>query len=267
VLALYWAYKLARTLTFLGEDTAFANAERVWDLERTLGLPSELAAQQALLGHPQLIEWINRYYMFVHLPAMAACLVFVYVRRPDIYPRLRAGLIGMTALSLVVHLTFPLAPPRMLESLGFVDTGAVYGPSVYGPPEETSLLNQYAAMPSLHVGWAVLVAAALIAATRSRWRWLWLVHPTITTMAVVTTANHYWIDGIAACVLLAAMTILLERLQWLRIARFVPERLRSKPLPGQLGPSGMFETVVERPAAAGAQAQGRPQAEVAEPRG
>ena len=202
LLALFFAYKLGRTLTFLGEDTAFANAERVWDLERALGLPSELAAQQALLGHPQLIEWINRYYMFVHLPAMAACLVFVYVRRPDIYPRLRAGLIGMTALSLVVHLTFPLAPPRMLEGLGFVDTGAVYGPSVYGPPEETSLLNQYAAMPSLHVGWAVLVAAALVAAADSPWRWLWVAHPTITTIAVVSSANHYWIDGLVAVGLL-----------------------------------------------------------------
>lgn len=202
VLALFFAYKLGRTLTFLGEDTAFANADRVWDLERAVGLPSELGVQQVMLAHPHLIEAINRYYMFVHLPAMAACLVFVYVRRPDIYPRLRAGLFGMTGLALVLHLTFPLAPPRMMEGLGFVDTGAVYGPSVYGPPEETGLLNQYAAMPSLHVGWAVLVAAALVAATERRWRWLWVAHPAITTIAVVSSANHYWIDGLVAVGLL-----------------------------------------------------------------
>jgi hypothetical protein len=202
LLALFFAYKLGRTLTLLGEDTAFANADRVWELERALGLPSELAVQQAMLDHPQLIEAINRYYMFVHLPAMAACLAFVYARRPDIYPRLRAGLFGMTGLALVLHLTFPLAPPRMLEHLGFVDTGAVYGPSVYGPPEETGLLNQYAAMPSLHVGWAVLVAAALVAASSGPWRWLWVAHPAITTIAVVSSANHYWLDGLVAVGLL-----------------------------------------------------------------
>jgi hypothetical protein len=266
--ALFAVYKWGRTVHVTDVQTAYQNADAIWQFERFLGLPSELAAQQAMLTAEWLTEFANVYYLAAHFPATIACLVWLYLRRPELYPPVRRALIGMTSLALLAHLVFPLAPPRMLPDLGFVDTGALYGPNVYPKaPGEDTLVNQYAAMPSLHVGWAVLVAAALIAATRSRWRWLWLVHPTITTMAVVTTANHYWIDGIAACVLLAAMTILLERLHWLRLARFVPERFRPKPLPGQLGPSGMFETVVEQPAAAGAQAQGRPQAEGAELRG
>jgi hypothetical protein len=110
-----------------------------------------------------------------------------------------------------VHLAFPLAPPRMLTDVGFIDTAAAYGPSVYGPPASDSLANQYAAMPSLHVGWAVLVAAGLIAATRSRWRWLWLLHPIVTALVVAGTGNHYWIDGFAACLLLAGATVALSR--------------------------------------------------------
>ena len=65
----------------------------------------------------------------------------------------------------------------MLSALGFVDTAAVYGPAVYGPPNQNTLADQYAAMPSLHIGWAVMVALGIIATTRSRWRWLAVLHP------------------------------------------------------------------------------------------
>lgn len=204
LLGLFLGYKLGRMLTLFDPHLAFTNAHRVWGLERALHLPRELGAQHALLGEPGAIGFANGYYMFVHLPATAACLIWVYARAPGIYPALRAGLLGMTGLALVLHLTFPLAPPRMLGELGFVDTGAVYGPSVYGPPEASGMLNQYAAMPSMHVGWAVLVAAAMVASSTSRWRWLFVAHPAITTVAVVGSANHYWLDGIVACALLGA---------------------------------------------------------------
>jgi hypothetical protein len=80
-------------------------------------------------------------------------------------------------------------------------------------------------MPSLHVGWAMLVAAGLIASCKSKWRWLWLLHPTFTVIAVVGTANHYWIDGIIACLLLAVVSWALGRrtIPWTRL---VPARLR-----------------------------------------
>jgi hypothetical protein len=102
----------------------------------------------------------------------------------------------------VLHLLFPLAPPRMLAAAGLVDTARVYGPSVYGDPATDSLSNQFAAMPSLHFGWALMAAIGLIVATRSRLRWLWLLHPALTLVVIVGTANHYWLDAIVAAALL-----------------------------------------------------------------
>ncbi|CAM5624664.1 hypothetical protein [Streptomyces afghaniensis 772] [Streptomyces afghaniensis] len=114
----------------------------------------------------------------------------------------RRVLAAVTAAALVLHLLFPLAPPRMLAATGLVDTARAYGPSVYGSPATDSLSNQFAAMPSLHFGWALMVAVGLIVATRSRWRWLWLLHPLLTLPVIVGTANHYWLDSIVATALL-----------------------------------------------------------------
>ncbi len=101
---------------------------------------------------------------------------------------------------------------------------------MYGQtPATDTMANQFAAMPSLHVGWAVMVAVGLIAATRSRWRWLWLLHPAITLFVVVGTANHYWLDAIVVVALLAvALTVFRLPLP----ARTVPARLPGGPCPG-----------------------------------
>ncbi len=201
---LFAIYKFGRVVHTSDVDQAYENAQRIWDLERWARLPNELDAQQAMLPMQGLVEFANSYYAFVHLPGTAAFLIWMYLRRPRLYPPVRRAIIAMTAVSLLGHILFPLAPPRMLTNYGFVDTGALYGPNVYGgDPHAQSLINQYAAMPSLHVGWAMLVAAGLIAAFKSPWRFLWLLHPTITAMAVVGTANHYWIDAIIACLVLA----------------------------------------------------------------
>jgi PAP2 superfamily len=138
----------------------------------------------------------------VHFPATLACLVWLYLRHPVHYLWVRRSMVTLTAVALVVHVLYPLAPPRMLP--GFVDTGAVFGPNVYGDSATNSVANQFAAMPSLHVGWALLVAIGLVSAGTSRWRYLWFAHPILTVLVVVATANHYWIDGLVAGGILAA---------------------------------------------------------------
>jgi hypothetical protein len=210
VAALFTAYKLGRMLAAEHMVEAFRNASHLWDLERTLHLPNELAVQDLLLQSPSAVRAANIYYEFVHFPATAAFLIWLFLRRPAHYRWARTVLVTLTSAALIVHLLLPLAPPRMLNGLGFVDTGAVYGPGVYGTPEHDHLSNQFAAMPSLHIGWAVLVAAGLIVSTRTRWRWLWTAHPVITTFVVVATANHYWLDGIVAVTLLV-ITIVIVR--------------------------------------------------------
>ncbi|MDX3339286.1 phosphatase PAP2 family protein [Streptomyces sp. ME02-6979.5a] len=204
VAGLFLAYKFGRRAANGHVEEAFRNAGHVWDLERALHLPGEGAVQGLLLHSGPLIHAANTYYATVHFPATVLFLVWLFWRRPRHYVWARRVLAALTAAALVLHLLFPLAPPRMLPVAGMVDTGQVYGPTVYGQtPATDTMANQFAAMPSLHVGWAVMVAVGLIVATRSRWRWLWLLHPALTLLVVVGTANHYWLDAIVVAALLA----------------------------------------------------------------
>ncbi|SHN42663.1 phosphatase PAP2 family protein [Cryptosporangium aurantiacum] len=201
VAVLYLAYMGGRLLASHHTGTAFSHAESVWDFERLIGLPSEYTVQQAALHWSWLVEAMGVYYARVHFPATAAVLIWLFVRRPSAYPWFRWTLALLTGLALIGHVLYPLAPPRMLTGHGMIDTAHVYGQSVYGPVG-TGLANQFAAMPSLHVAWAVLVAIALVRTLRSRWRWLAVAHPVITVIVVVVTGNHYWLDGIIGCALL-----------------------------------------------------------------
>ncbi|MBT2417789.1 inositol phosphorylceramide synthase [Streptomyces sp. ISL-22] len=203
VVALFLVYKFGRLLATGHTGEAFRNADRVWNLERAVHLPGEGSVQNLLLHGDTLVHLANTYYATVHFPATAAFLIWLYLRRPAHYVRARRVLAVVTAAALVVHLAFPLAPPRMLAATGLVDTAQVYGPSVYGPPQTDHLANQFAAMPSLHFGWALMVAIGLIVATRSRWRLLWLLHPLLTLLVIVGTANHYWLDALVATAMLA----------------------------------------------------------------
>ncbi|WP_329332555.1 phosphatase PAP2 family protein [Streptomyces sp. NBC_00663] len=202
VAGLFLVYKFGRQLATGHTGEAFGNAHRVWDLERAVHLPGEGSVQNLLLHGDTLVHFANTYYATVHFPATAAFLIWLYLRRPAHYVWARRILAAVTAAALLVHLTFPLAPPRMLAATGLVDTAKLYGPSVYGPPQTDHLSNQFAAMPSLHFGWALMVAIGLIVATRSRWRWLWLLHPLLTLTVIVGTANHYWLDAIVAAAML-----------------------------------------------------------------
>ncbi|MFJ7057743.1 phosphatase PAP2 family protein [Streptomyces griseobrunneus] len=223
VAGLFLAYKFGRRAANGHVEEAFHNAGNVWDLERALHLPGEVAVQGVLLHSQTLIHAANTYYATVHFPATVLFLVWLYWRRPLHYLWSRRILAVLTGGALVLHLLFPLAPPRMLPAAALVDTGQVYGPTVYGAtPATDTMANQFAAMPSLHVGWALMVAVGLIVATRSRWRWLWLLHPAITLLVVVGTANHYWLDAIVVVALLA---VAFAALRLPRAARNVPAHL------------------------------------------
>ncbi|MFF8533014.1 phosphatase PAP2 family protein [Streptomyces sp. SAS_267] len=203
VVGLFVVYKAGRLLATGRTDEAFADAHSVWGWERSLHLPDEGSVQTALLHSDTLVHLANTYYAAVHFPATAAFLVWLYLRRPAHYVWARRILALVTAAALAGHLVFPLAPPRLLAGTGLVDTGRLYGPTVYGAhPAADALANQFAAMPSLHFGWALMVAIGMIAATRSRLRALWLLHPLLTLLVIVGTANHYWLDAIVATALL-----------------------------------------------------------------
>ncbi|MFH8799074.1 phosphatase PAP2 family protein [Streptomyces sp. NPDC017936] len=241
VAGLFLVYKLGRQLASGHTGEALRNAHRVWDAERWLRWPGEDAVQSLLLHGDGLVRTANAYYAGVHFPATAAFLVWLYLRRPAHYRWARRILAAVTAAALVLHLLFPLAPPRMLAATGLIDTARVYGPSVYGPPRTDHLSNQFAAMPSLHFGWALMVAVGLIAATRSRRRWLWLLHPLVTLLVIVGTANHYWLDALVAAALLGVALAVLPP----------PRRTPAAAGPGTRRPLRAGEPAAGEPAAGG----------------
>jgi len=136
-------------------------------------------------------------------------LIWLLSRHREVYARWRNLVVGFTAVSLLIGL-LPVAPPRLIPSLDMVDLADRYHQSVYSSLGH-GITDQLSALPSVHIGWAVLVAAAVITVSRSRWRWLALAHPIITAYVVVVTANHYWLDGFAALVLLGAVYLPLRR--------------------------------------------------------
>jgi len=209
--SMYVVYSIGRIYAAAHSAAAFDNAHRLVGWERALGLPNEAGLQHAFLQVPHMAQAANYFYAWVHFPLTAAVLIWLSVRRPAAYKGVRSTLMALTGLALVGHTVFPLAPPRMLPDLGWVDTGIKFGQSVYGPTSDSGMANQFAAMPSLHVGWAALVAIVTIMVTRSKWRWLWLAHPVVTFAVVVLTANHYWFDGLVALTLLACCLPLLAR--------------------------------------------------------
>jgi hypothetical protein len=208
VVALLALYRLGRALGRHEVGAAFDHAKEVLRIERHLGLAYELDWQRAALPHRWLITALNQYYARVHFPATIAFLVGCYVRSADGYRHVRRLFVGVTAAGLVLHLAYPLAPPRMQP--GFVDTIARFGPAIYSRGEVASVANQYAAMPSLHFGWAVLVAYGAVRLGRRWWRWLAVAHPVVTFVAIVVTANHYWLDAAVAAALVVA-ALLAER--------------------------------------------------------
>ena len=186
----------------------------VWRLERDLHLPSEASLQRAVLHHRLLVETCNVFYAQVHAPALGLLLVWLFVRHRSQFAYYRNALAALTLLCLLAYLV-PVAPPRLLPNLGLVDTGLLFHQSVYGQPG-TGIADQLSAMPSVHMAWALFIALCVVRVSRSRWRWFVLAHPTVTMLVVVVTANHYWLDGAAAAVLLGvgmAVAAAVERLR------------------------------------------------------
>lgn len=192
-------YRFIRTLNRTDLSTAFANSRDIIRFESWLGLPFEDNLQGFLLDHPNLIKLLNHYYIWFHFPAAIALLLWLYLRHSEAYRSIRNLMAFSTFTGLIIHLLFPLAPPRMMD--GFVDTMARYGPSIYPANPLDGAANQIAAMPSLHFAWALIEAIAVVAVLSSRWRWVVVVHPVLMTLSIIATANHWWIDAAMAAFL------------------------------------------------------------------
>ena len=209
--ALWLAYSAIRSAVGDAEGIAILNAERLLDAQAALGLAIEDDVQR-VLGTSWTFATANVYYL-IHFPLTVGVLLLTYVRdRAGSFVVLRNSMIGVTAIALVVHLLVPMAPPRMLA--GIIDAGVEYGPDPYAIAGSDGA-NQFAAMPSMHVAWALLVSVAL-------WtigfvpgvRVFALVHPAITTIVVILTGHHFVLDAAAGALLV--VVVLVARYVWRR---------------------------------------------------
>jgi hypothetical protein len=216
---LYAMWQLAGALAEHGSQGAFARARWIEHAQEALGLPSERALQQPLLDHPWLGQAANIYYATMHFGALFALLLWVFWRHRGRYPFVRTTVVAFTGLALLVQL-IPVAPPRLLPEFGFTDVAAHYGQSVYALGGGS--VDQLSAMPSVHVGWAVLVGGVVLWLGSGPWRFLALVHTAATIYVVAATANHWWFDGLASIALLAL--VVAAQLGWARLRARTPAR-------------------------------------------
>ena len=220
---------------------AFRHAIDIVDLERQLGFYWEPGLNDAILGYGALIQFFNAVYFWLDFPAIVAIGLWLYFfgRRHE-YTVARDALLASGAIALVVYHLFPVAPPRLLPpEYGFVDTLDQYTHISYQAQSTQPFVNPYAAMPSLHSGWAVLVGGVLIWSTKSVWlRGLGVFLPVGQFTSILFTANHYILDAMAGLIvallgLLIAMA--LQRWAYPRVRRLAGDRSRGVPMNAPTG--------------------------------
>ena len=194
VSAVWIAYSVVRNISAESQLRAITNARSILDIQERVGLSLE-ADLQALIDSTAVFRAANLYYL-VPFPVTVAVLVLAFViDRDTAYVRLRNSLIMVTTVAVIVHLTYPLAPPRMLP--GFIDTGLLYGPYPYSMPGSEAA-NQFAAMPSMHVAWALLVGLTIRSMVNRRVALgIAAGHVLLTVFTVLLTAHHFTVDVLA----------------------------------------------------------------------
>ncbi|MEU3776551.1 phosphatase PAP2 family protein [Streptomyces sp. NPDC032472] len=201
----YWTYSLIRNAVPEQKAAALANADWLWGLEHSLGIAVEKTVNHAVNSVTWLIVGMNYYYATLHFVVTLGVLAWIYRFHPGRYAAARLVLFATTGVALVGYYLFPLAPPRLMNGGGFVDTVLVHhtwGSMASGNLKHMS--NQYAAMPSMHIGWSLWCGLTMYAVARAPWaRILGLLYPTATLVVIVSTANHFWLDAAGGMLCLA----------------------------------------------------------------
>lgn len=190
-------YKISRYAAIGGKELAFANAMAVIEFEKMLGIFYEVQIQQFFLDKSVFIKGLNEFYMRLHLPTSIIFFVWLYHRRRNYYFYIRNGFLLANVITLFFFMGFPCAPPRMLNDIGFVDTlKDVSGINLY-KGVLSKLFNQYAAVPSMHFGNALLIALVTFLLHKSTWlRFSIIIYPLLVLFVIVVTGNHFFIDAV-----------------------------------------------------------------------
>jgi membrane-associated phospholipid phosphatase len=193
----YAFYYLSR---HLADDAhpAFENACYLMRLESSIGIFKELSLQSATISYDLVVHTFNVIYFYGHWPAIIAIGLYLFITKPHVYTITRNAFLISGAIALVFFVLFPVAPPR-LSTVGIVDTLAMTIPLDY---DSSPLVNPYAALPSMHVGWCLVLSLGLYISTKRRSvRLLALMITPAMWLATVITGNHFFIDGLFGTIL------------------------------------------------------------------
>ncbi len=197
ILIAYCAYQLARGAVTGRVTDAFTNAVSLIRLEKSLGIYWEVQLQGLIMGHDFLVAMFNWIYVWGHLPAVGALALWIFFFRREVFARYRNAFLISGAIGLIFFVTVPVAPPRFLFWAGFVDTITLRH-NIYHTLQYSPFVNQFAAMPSLHLGWNLLVGLAVFQTTNVWYaKAIAVLMPLLMLAAILFTANHFILDGVA----------------------------------------------------------------------
>jgi membrane-associated phospholipid phosphatase len=222
----YWLYQLVRGQVDGRAATAFENARHIVGAERALGLFVEPAVHAWAEAHEWIVDAASWMYVNSHFTVTTAALAFLYLRRNEHFYFVRNMFMVAMAIALLGYVVFPTAPPRFMPELGFRDSVADFT----GVDSHTSnlLVNPFAAVPSMHVAFALMLGVPLARMARhSAARVAWSAYPALVAFVVVATANHWWLDAVAGAATAAVSAL---AAQWL-LARARPEAWAWQPEP------------------------------------
>ncbi|UED83789.1 phosphatase PAP2 family protein [Streptomyces profundus] len=206
------------------------HAQWIWDIQGHLGLAFELSVNHAVEGVTWLIVSMNYYYATLHFVVTIAVLVWLFRGHPGRYGPTRLVLFATTGVALLGYYFFPLAPPRLMEGMDFIDTALVHDTWGSLSAEDSamaSVSNQYAAMPSMHIGWSVWCGITIAVLARPLWiKALGVLYPIVTLLVIVATANHFWLDAVGGVICLAA-GYLIARVWYGRLCYRLPREVAS----------------------------------------
>ncbi|MFG3472313.1 bifunctional glycosyltransferase 87/phosphatase PAP2 family protein [Streptomyces sp. NPDC047982] len=201
----YSAYSQVRLAATAGRGTAERHGAQIHSFERLLHIDIEHRVNHAVVEIGWLRGFFDFYYTTFHFIVPLTILGVLYVRRPADYRWVRSSIGFATILALVGFWLYPLAPPRLMPGLGFIDT--VNGVQDFAKPDYgtlTSMTNQYAAMPSLHFGWSLWCGVVVVMLAPKPWmKALGLLHPLFTVSAIIATANHWVLDAVGGATVVA----------------------------------------------------------------
>lgn len=201
VVPAYFAYFIVRGLVEAKEGQAFKRAVDIIELEQTLGIFWEPDLQNYIMRSDWLVNVANWTYIWGHWPVIVFAAIWLFLLHREAYSIYRNAFLISGGIGLLIFYLLPVAPPRFMDAWGFVDT-ITERSQAYRVLQPPAFVNQYAAMPSLHFGWNLLVGIAIVRHTSSLvFKAFGVALPILMFASIVLTANHYIIDGIAGGIL------------------------------------------------------------------